>query len=86
MRPTPGWTNTNNTWYGYYDFYVGSTVGSNNHVHTNSSLWNSGYASSYAQHVANGFANMGSTTFDRVQFLTSDGSNFHEGHITMLYI
>jgi len=85
MRPTPGWSNDNNTFYGYYDFFKGSTISSNNHVHTDSTFWNSGYTA-YAQFTASGFVNMGATIFDRVQFLTSDGSDFHEGYITMIYI
>ena len=83
---TSGWSNTSNTWYGYYDLFKSSTS-SNNHVHQDSAFWNSGFTQ-YSPLKMAGFCNLGATSniLSKVIFMTGSGSNFTEGWITMTYM
>jgi len=83
----PGWGNVNNTWYGYFDF-VKQVHHSNGNTYwqMSGSVWNSGFASSYAPVNVVGFVNAGSNVVDRYYFGTSNGANATQGSIQVGYI
>lgn len=81
---TTGWTNANNTYFGYYDI-MKNTANSVNYVYQDSAFWNSGF-NTYAPMTMAGFCNMGTNVLTKVLFMTGSGNNFTEGFITMTYI
>ena len=83
---TSGWSNTNNSFYGYYDLFKSNTD-TNNHVHQDSALWNSGFTQ-YSPLKMAGFCNLGATSnvLTKVIFMTANGSNFSGGWISMTYM
>ena len=79
-----GWTATNNTWYGVFDFTKQVHTNGNNYWHMHSGFWNSGYTT-YSVHL-NGFVNAGTNVIDRYYTGSSNGSNITGGNIQVGYI
>ena len=79
------WSNTNNTWYGWWDFVKQSHTNGNTYWHQSSQIWNSGFTS-YGSFDIRGFVNATTTTVDRYQILGASGANITGGNIQVGYI
>ena len=80
----PGWTATDNTWYGAWDFKKQVHTNGNSYWHMGGDIWNSQY-NSYLIHTV-GFVNAGTNVIDRYYFGSSNGSNITNGQIQIGYI
>ncbi len=80
-----GWANTNNTWYGWWDFIKQTHTNGNTYWHQTSHIWNSGFTS-YGGYDVRGFVNATTTTVDRYQIIGASSANITEGNIQVGYI
>ena len=80
----PGWTATDNTWYGAWDFKKQVHTNGNSYWHMGGDIWNSQY-NTYLIHTV-GFVNAGTNVIDRYYFGSSNGSNITSGQIQIGYI
>ena len=81
----PGWSNANNTWYGWFDFIKQTHTNGNTYWHQSSHIWNSGFTT-YGGFDIRGFVNATTTTVDRYQIIGASGANLTEGNIQVGYI
>ena len=79
------WANTNNTWYGWWDFIKQPHTNGNTYWHQTSHIWNSGFTS-YGSFDVRGFVNATTTTVDRYQIIGASSANITEGNIQVGYI
>jgi len=80
-----GWSNTNNTWYGWWDFIKQPHTNGNTYWHQTSHIWNSGYTT-YGGFDVRGFVNATTTTVDRYQIIGASSANITGGNIQVGYI
>ena len=81
----PGWTNVNNTWYGYQDFHRHLHTNGNTYYHQETSLWNSGFTT-YGAFFIKGFVNVGTKVIDRYTVIGASGANITAGNFQVGYI
>lgn len=81
----PGWTNSNNTWYGWWDFVRQPHTNGNTYWHMSSNIWNSGYTT-YGGYDIRGFVNATTTTVDRYYVGGASGGNISDGNVQVGYI
>ena len=79
------WSNTNNTWYGWWDFIKQPHTNGNTYWHQTSHVWNSGFTQ-YGSFDVRGFVNATTTTVDRYQIIGASSANISEGNIQVGYI
>ena len=80
-----GWSNVNNTWYGWWDFVKQPHTNGNTYWHQTSHIWNSGFTT-YGGFNVRGFVNATTTTVDRYQIIGASSANITEGNIQVGYI
>ena len=81
----PGWTNSNNTWYGYQDFHRQLHTNGNTYYHQETSLWNSGFTT-YGTFFVKGFVNVGTKVIDRYTIIGASSANITSGNFQVGYI